>query len=267
MNPAEVDQTWEEATRVGTFALLIFAVTTFVASVFLPFIIPPTFKPPPPLPVTPLTPTTPGSLAASGYFALKKPKPAHENLYARLLSLLTRIQISSLTLRRAWFLSHLIFALLMFTTFFVRSTTGGTVLVALVGIPWALTNWAPFALISSEISKREALRRGLVRSTTREAALIAAGEDEAEGADQAGVVLGIHNVAIAAPQVIATLVSSAIFQALQKERGQPGDQSVAWVLRFGGCCALVAAWWALRVKEEKEMLDDGDRAREYRRLD
>ena len=63
-----------------------------------------------------------------------------------------------------------------------------------------------------------------------------------EGADQAGVVLGIHNVAIAAPQVIATLVSSAIFKALQKPRGTPGDNSVAWVLRFGGLCTLIAAY-------------------------
>ena len=83
---------------------------------------------------------------------------------------------------------------------------------------------------------------------------MAAGEDEAgaAGADQAGVVLGIHNVAIAAPQVIATLVSSVIFRALQKPRGAPGDESVAWVLRFGGCCAIVAAWLTTRVGEEKE---------------
>jgi len=130
----------------------------------------------------------------------------------------------------------------------------GTVLVALVGVPWALTNWAPFALISSEISKRDAIRRGLLRPSTREAALVAAGEDEAgaESADQAGVVLGIHNVAIAAPQVIATLVSSVIFRALQKPRGAPGDESVAWVLRFGGCCAVIAAWLTTRVGEEKE---------------
>jgi solute carrier family 45 protein 1/2/4 len=66
------------------------------------------------------------------------------------------------------------------------------------------------------------------------------------------VVLGIHNVAIAAPQVIATLVSSVMFKLLQKPRGTAGDTSVAWVLRFGGVCALVAAWLTLRVNEEKE---------------
>ncbi|KAF2490551.1 hypothetical protein BU16DRAFT_157941 [Lophium mytilinum] len=268
MTPAEVDATWEKATRVGTFALLIFALTTFTSSVFLPFIIPPTFKPPPPPSTTPLTPTTPGSLSASGYFTSKKPSPAHVSLFIRICSALTSaIQIPSLTLRRAWLLSHLMFAACMWLTFLVHSTTAGTILVALIGVPWALTCWAPFALISSEISKRDAIRRGLLRPGTREAALVAAGEDEAgaEGADQAGVVLGIHNVAIAAPQVIATLVSSAIFRVLQKPRGAPGDNSVAWVLRFGGCCAVVAAWLTLRVKEEKEMLEDVERV--DRRLD
>ena len=59
-------------------------------------------------------------------------------------------------------------------------------------------------------------------------------------------------MAIAAPQVIATLVSSAIFKALQKPRGEGADNSVAWVLRFGGLAALVAAYMATRVGEEKD---------------
>jgi solute carrier family 45 protein 1/2/4 len=75
------------------------------------------------------------------------------------------------------------------------------------------------------------------------------------------VVLGIHNVAIAAPQVIATLVSSVIFRALQKPRGVAGDDSVAWVLRFGGLCAIIAAWLTLRVHEEKD-LDEREEAEE-----
>ncbi|OCL05932.1 hypothetical protein AOQ84DRAFT_224356 [Glonium stellatum] len=254
MTDEEINNTWEDATRVGTFALLIFALTTFAASVILPFLIPPTFQPPMLPPATPLTPTTPNNMSGSGYFSLKAPSRPRRSLASRTTKLLAHLQIRSLTLRRAWLLSHLVFAACMWLTFVVRSTLLGTVLVACVGVPWALTNWAPFALISSEISKRDAIRRGLLRPSTREAALVAAGEDEAgaEGADQAGVVLGIHNVAIAAPQVIATLVSSVVFRALQKPRGAPGDDSVAWVLRFGGCCAIVAAFLTTRVGEEKE---------------
>lgn len=253
----QVQTIWEEATRVGTRALLVFAVTTFAASIVLPFIIPPTYEAPRQQPATPLTPTTPRSMTGSGYFSLKDPgRRKSKTLSGRFYRYLDALQIKSLTLRRSWMLSHVMFAALMALTFFVHTTLGATILVGLIGIPWALTNWAPFALISSEISKRDAIRRGLLNPNPRdrEAALVAAGEDEAgeSGADQAGVVLGIHNVAIAAPQVIATLVSSAIFRLLQKPRGTPGDDSVAWVLRFGGCCAVVAAWLTLRVGEEKE---------------
>ena len=254
MTDEEINKVMEKATRIGTRAMLIFAITTFASSVFLPIIIPPTYSAPVPTRAA-LTPATPTGGSSSGFF----PKPREYSDKAspsqRFLSVLTYLQIRSLTLRRAWFLSHIMFTTLMLLTFLVRSVTLATTLVALVGIPWALTNWAPFALISSEISKRDAIRRGLIRApATREGQLLAHGEDDA--ADQAGVVLGIHNVAIAAPQVIATLASSAIFKWLQKPRGTPGDDSVAWVLRLGGCCAIVAAWLTLRVREEKEDVEE-----------
>ncbi|KAF2750303.1 hypothetical protein M011DRAFT_492539 [Sporormia fimetaria CBS 119925] len=263
LSDAEIDKLWEEATRVGTRALLIFAITTFVASVILPFIIPPTYEAPTPqgaqTPRTPMTPLphTPTSMGGSGYFSLKPPEKERKipkSFSGRVYRYLDMLQVQSLTLRRAWFFSHIMFAILMALTFLVNSTLTATILVALIGIPWTLTNWAPFALISSEISKRDAIRRGFLRPNNREAGLIAAGEDDAsqENSDKAGVVLGIHNVAIAAPQVIATLVSSVIFKMLQKPRGTPGDNSVAWVLRFGGCCAIIAAYLTLNVKEEKE---------------
>ncbi|KAL9093288.1 MAG: hypothetical protein Q9165_004029 [Trypethelium subeluteriae] len=263
MTPEEIDKTWEHATRIGTFALLIWGITTFVASVILPWLIVPAFEPPPKPSATPLTPS---SMTASSYFNLPSPptKPSSPRSsflrthWHRLTRLTPSLRIPSLTLRRLWLLSHLLFFACMWLTFLVRSTAAATVLVGLVGIPWAITNWAPFALISAEISKRDAIRRGVLRAPpTRDGELLARGEDDAQGADQAGVVLGIHNVALAAPQVIATLVSSAIFRALQKPRGSVGDESVAWVLRFGGVCALVAAWLTMRVGEEAEDLRGG----------
>lgn len=252
MSPEEIDTLWEDATRMGTRALLVFAVTTFAASVFLPFIIPPTYSAPRADPATPMTPTTPHSMTGSGYFSYNPTPRMPQTLSDRLSTYLAMLQIRSLTLRRAWMISHIMFAVLMALTFFVHSTLSATVLVALIGLPWALTNWAPFALISSEISKRDAMRRGFLRPTPNDHDVTDV--EEQGGEDQAGVILGIHNVAIAAPQVIATLVSSAIFKMLQKPRGTPGDNSVAWVLRFGGCCAVVSAWLTLRVGEEK---DDG----------
>ncbi|KAK5133164.1 hypothetical protein LTR08_008100 [Meristemomyces frigidus] len=276
MSPKEIDATWERATRIGTFSLLIFAFTTFSSSVILPFLVASAYRPseqavvtpmtpgakgpttplPPLTPRTPHTPHTPGASSAAGYFAYNPGPSADDyfskqedhNAFQRFCHRLPSLQIRWLTLRRAWMLSHIVFALLMWLTFIVRDTTTGTILVGLIGVPWAMTNWAPFALIAAEISKRDSIRRGVRRPPpTRDGDLLASGDDESAGADQAGVVLGIHNVAIAAPQVIATLVSSVIFKLLQKPRGSVGDDSVAWVLRFGGCAALIAAWLTRRV--------------------
>ncbi|THX73331.1 hypothetical protein D6D04_08581 [Aureobasidium pullulans] len=264
MSPSEIDATWERATRIGTFALLIFAFTNLAAAVVLPLLIAPGFEPPSPQPHTPLTPhaytpTTPRSMTGSDYFAYtpqhstSKLNLSEPSRWERIKSRMPSVQMSAFTLRRAWILSHLLFAAATFLTFFVHDTTTATILVAFIGIPWALSNWAPFALIAAEISKREAIRRNQIPApATAEGQALANGDDPAQGADQAGVILGIHNVAIAAPQVIATLVSSAIFKALQKPRGTPGDDSVAWVLRFGGLAALVAAYLTSRITEEGE---------------
>jgi solute carrier family 45 protein 1/2/4 len=273
MTDAELDELYERGTRVGTFALLIFALTTFTSSVILPFIVASSYEDPDsqttgamtPGPMTPgritpgpMTPgaKTPGGTTKDNYFAYT---PANRNASFistggnRLRDRAPKMDIGWLTLRRAWMISHVLFAILCWLTFVVRDAKAAIVLVGAIGIPWAMTNWAPFALIAGEISKRENIRRGLIEPPpTREGEMLARGEDPSEGADQAGVVLGIHNVSIAAPQVIATLASSVIFKFLQKPRGSMGDESVAWVLRLGGLAALCAAYMTTRVKEEGE---------------
>ena len=260
MTPDEIEEAWGHGVRLGTFALLIFALTTFASSVVLPFIVISSYHEPQPDPrtpatpglahphMTPRTPYTPGGGVGHGdnYFGFvtassKGRRGKNRSTAGRIRSWLLNPEIPGLTLRRAWLLSHVLFAVLTWLTFVVKDTVTATALVGLIGIPWAMSNWAPYALIAAEISKRDNIRRGLVTPPpTREGELLASGEDPSEGADQAGVVLGIHNVSIAAPQVIATLVSSIIFKLLQKPRGTVGDDSVAWVLRFGGIAAIFA---------------------------
>lgn len=271
MTDKEIDEVWEHGTRVGTFALLIFAIVSFSSSVVLPWFIAKTYEPPAPALRTPmLTPGTPtaSSHANGGYFGSRPISSDQADLSESQSSLKSAVrnlplikqgrklnlQIPWLTLKRAWLLSHLLFAALTWSTLFVTSTTSATILAALIGIPWAMTMWAPFALIAAEVSKRENIRRGLLRPPpTRDGELFARGEDASQGADQAGVVLGIHNVAVAAPQVVATVVSSGIFWMLQGERGSGNrDDSVGWVLRFGGVAAVGAAWLTMRVREEGE---------------
>ncbi|KAI9749800.1 MAG: hypothetical protein M4579_006736 [Chaenotheca gracillima] len=228
MSEEEIEVVWARATRVGTFSLLIFAITSFAGNILLPFFVAPSF--------------------ANSRPVVEDNKGTKFSLSCN--SILQKLVISSLTLRRAWFIGHLIFAASMVLTFFVRTPVGGTVLIGFVGFSWAMTLWAPFALISAEISKRDAIRRGRLRIQPSSPAASAVLE---EGEDQAGIVLGLHNVAIAAPQIVATLVSSAIFRFLQKPRGQPGDESVGWVLRVSAFAALAAAWFTLRVAEERDI--------------
>lgn len=170
------------------------------------------------------------------------------------------IQIPGLTLRRAWLFAHILFVGCMFSTFFIQTPLGATIMTGVVGISWSLTVWAPFALIGAEISRRETLRRqrrreSLSGATTptmdNESNEVTVIEDNNEDVamDQAGVILGLHNVAISSPQILATLLSSAIFRALQKERGTPGDDSVGWVLRLCGLATIVAIWFTMRLDE------------------
>jgi solute carrier family 45 protein 1/2/4 len=136
--------------------------------------------------------------------------------------------------------------------------------------------WAPFALIAAEVRKRDALReRSEQQELSSSSPDVNKGTADPAGAPSAaagrqgsnagagevtetGLILGIHNVAVSAPQVVATLISAGIFQALEKPRGQAGDGSVAWVLRFGGVLALVAAGLTLRVADEEPLLEGRD---------
>lgn len=243
----EIEKAWEGATRIGTFALLMFAITSFTSSLLLPFFVAPTYQHPHNLNADSSSfqysaphshhlddhhsqyTSGPSSTRMTSSFSLGPESPT------RLSRILSACQIRWLTLRRAWMLSQLLIAFCMMMTFFITNTTAATILTGTIGLPWALSLWAPFALISAEISKRDAEAR---RS----------GSSPPE--DQAGVILGLHNVAISAPQILATLVSSGIFKVTQKPRGSAGDDSVGWVLRFGGCAALLAALFTWRIGEE-----------------
>ena len=54
-----------------------------------------------------------------------------------------------------------------------------------------------------------------------------------------GSVMGLHNVAIAAPQVLAALLCSGVFKVL----GMAGvEDALGWVLRVAGLAMLGAVW-------------------------
>ncbi|KAN0115389.1 MFS general substrate transporter [Hyaloscypha variabilis] len=237
MTPDEIDRLYENATRAGSFALLVYAITSLATNVLLPFFIAPSYD-------------SPVYESTSSFHSNR----SYTTRFSRLLDALI---IPGLTLRRAWLGSHLIFATCMFSTLIVRSIAAATALIGIIGISWALTLWAPFAIISAEVSKRDALRRAREsQSRLRNHTLDRESDPESSldiPEDQAGVILGIHNMSIATPQILATIGSSIIFKFLQKPRGTPGDRSIAVVLAAGGLSTLVAAWLTSRIKDEVEL--------------
>ncbi|WYZ40100.1 hypothetical protein EsH8_IV_000441 [Colletotrichum jinshuiense] len=252
MSPEELDHLYERATRVGTFALLINSIVSLLTNVFLPFFVAPTYDSHPVCDI-------PGETdASSADYEEEKP------------SWLDRLQIPGFTLKRAWFASLILFAGAMFCTVIVRTVEAATALIGLVGITWAMTLWAPWAIISAEISRRDAKIRAAKQrqfspsrhgegpaspslNSIADSDRSVSSDDEP---DQAGVILGIHNMAIAAPQIIATVGSSIIFRVWQKPRGTPGDHSIAIVLALGGIAVLVSAFFVARIKESASLPAD-----------
>ncbi|GAW21791.1 hypothetical protein ANO14919_113160 [Xylariales sp. No.14919] len=248
MTPAELDDLYERATRMGTHALLIFAITSLVTNVVLPFFIDPTYDNHP----------------AAG----KAPSQIHgrrEDDVSSLTKFLRRLVVPGFTLRRAWMFSHILFAVSMFLTLAARTIEAATALIGLIGITWALTLWAPWAIISAEISRRHVIYQAK-RHQLRYIGQVAEGSQQLPSAplvnndghvqdnerepDQAGVILGIHNMAIASPQMIATLGSSIIFRFFQKPRGVPGDHSYSIVLASGGLFVLFAAYLVHKIEDD-----------------
>lgn len=137
-------------------------------------------------------------------------------------------------IQRAWAISQLSLAFCLFSTILVRDRRAAMVLTAVVGISWAFALWVPFAIIGQEIAARQELNANIME-----------GDIGPAQQDQAGAIMGLHNTAISLPQIIAALASSAIFW-IAKSLGS--EDGIGWVLRAGGCAALVASWLCSRME-------------------
>lgn len=71
--------------------------------------------------------------------------------------------------------------------------TVATGLVALVGVSWSVAMWAPFAITNAEVAHIKLLAESCDID----------GDRWADGQDQTAGILGIQNVAISIPQIIA----------------------------------------------------------------
>ncbi|PLB38384.1 putative sucrose transporter [Aspergillus candidus] len=227
-----------EVGRVGSLSLVVFSSITFIGSVLLPFCVqPPDSKRPR------FTPRPPPGIAA----------------------LLKRIMAYRPDLQLTWLISHIMFAATMIFAPLARSRAFATFLVALCGIPWAITCWAPFAFMGVEINKlalgpnhrptssgvtmitssslRAAGAYGDANAADSELDVLRLNHDhddtdsedsDVEGGSSsnipstgelAGIYLGVLNVYTTLPQFVGTFISWIVFSILEPGSTKPDDST------------------------------------------
>lgn len=158
-------------------------------------------------------------------------------------------------------LSHITVAVALISSYFVRTVFAATLVLSIMGIPWAIVLWIPFSLVGEYVSYEDEKRQTAITSNAPEApsyaavaAVAAVGttsnnndreERQQDNNDEfdAGMILGVHNMYIVFPQFAVAIVSSFIFAAADAIHDGPSKtlSSVTPVLVFGGLMALIAA--------------------------
>ncbi|KAJ8070710.1 hypothetical protein OCU04_001081 [Sclerotinia nivalis] len=132
-------------------------------------------------------------------------------------------------------ISQILFAICMISTLFLTSLFGGLMIMAIMGISWGVTAWAPFAIISTEIVKQ-------------------ASEDQPDMELRPGIVLGLHNVAISVPKILAGIEGSIVYWAFQNGSYEVDDDGTAWVLALAGVSALYSAYLIVCLRKGENQL-------------
>lgn len=121
----------------------------------------------------------------------------------------------------------------MLFTLFVDTYISGIAIMSAVGACWAVTIWVPYVLIGSDIASWN----GLVQS-----------KEQGPGGP-AGTIIGIHNLAVSFPQILAALTSSFLFLVLSL---MGITDSIGWVLRAAAIPSLAAACMIMHSESEWE---------------
>lgn len=135
------------------------------------------------------------------------------------------------------------------STLLTSAFVSTSILVIFLGISWATTTWIPLALISTEISQSQYRSRSTTSTSSIPLSQVAQSASPSYKRNrsreelQAGTIMGLYNMAIALPQIIAALQGSLVFWALG-EVGVVGTEAMGWVIRLGCLGSIFAAWLA-----------------------
>lgn len=236
--------------RIGSLSLIAFSIITFAMSVLLPW-----FVKSPEDEAAGFTPRPPQSIA-SFVIEMEKYKP----------SLLT-----------VWTISHCVFAGSMIMAPFVHSLRSATIIVALCGVSWAISCWAPFTFMGIEINKLSNNSSGhTYHHLTRDSLEMEGGSpvlrlnhgpDELNHthnstAEDSGIYLGILNLYTTLPQFVGTFISWMVFSLLEpgkspelakeahpdEHHSTDGPNAIGVCLFIGAVAAGVAAVATARLK-------------------
>jgi solute carrier family 45 protein 1/2/4 len=154
-------------------------------------------------------------------------------------------RVKLLGLLNIYTLSHITVAVALISSLFVKTVAAATLVLAIMGIPWAIVLWIPFSLVGEYVSFEDEKRQQLIHAGP-EVSSSSQEERQQDGEDEfdAGMILGMHNMYIVFPQFAVAIVSSFIFAAADAIKDGDRDKSmssVTPVLVFGGLMALIAA--------------------------
>ncbi|PKI84689.1 hypothetical protein MVES1_001009 [Malassezia vespertilionis] len=258
----------DKARNKGSFAMFLYACTAMACSIILPWLISDSRRH--------LQKDGLGDYApASTVFALQdppdtasEPQELHQDTPERTRRFLPRLFTICLhmpTIPEMWFASQILFfaCFLLFTCpiFNAHSVVGAFMLIGVLGFSWAMTLWAPFALLGAMLN--ESGRVHIPLSGTTENISMAPLDCNAEpvsieaGAHivpparkkglsiQAGTIMGLHNWSIVFPQLAASLLSSLVFwlptRIWDKATAQAYD-STGLLFRLVSLSTLLAAY-------------------------
>lgn len=142
----------DEATRAGDRAMLIYSVVAVIAGTILPFLASRDQRLLlPELPVDPANPEAAADAELTRVRELVRQWRAEAARDGKPLKLPTM----PFMLRNIWTGALVLYALAMMSTFFVKTVASATVIIALLGICWAVACWVPFAIIMEYLKEMD----------------------------------------------------------------------------------------------------------------
>lgn len=218
---AHQPERWDEGTRAGSFALLMYAIISAVAGTILPM------------------------LTNHGFLSLKNTYTMSHTIFATAMFL-------------TFFIHSVVGATLLLglvgiswaTTMWIPFALIGEYLVIEQQKSQHLLQQSSYATMDeTSSSPSSAVSSSSCTQVEEEAGQLLIAQDTMD----AGMVLGVHNMYVVFPQFAVAIIAALIFlvaKAMQQDthdHQEQGNWGVPWVLRFGGMMAIVAIALSRRV--------------------